>query len=142
MIKVQGHIDETGKLNIYNMGLVNDWKMSNVGKEVSLIFKEHRRNRSNLQNGYYWKVVVPMVQQAMNEYGNDFDMDETHDFLKKEFNYVEKEVREGYYLKVPRSTTRLNTVEFNDYKEKIQQFGSQVLGIYIPDPGEVIEINF
>lgn len=126
---------------IENRGMLDKWIECHKGREVVLSVKLFFKTRSKDQNAYYWKVVVPMVQEAINEYGSDYSIEETHEFLKKEFNYEERELREGYYVKVPLSTSRLDTVEFSIYKERIQQFGSEVLGIYIPDPNEVLEAN-
>jgi hypothetical protein len=141
-IELQGYINDTGKLSLYQSDVLHRWIRNHKDTTVVLSINERRKRRSNLQNAYYFGVLVAMVQEAMNSFGNDYTSEEVHEFLKKEFNYEEKEIGEGYYIKVPRSTTRLTTVEFSDYKEKIQQFASSVLGIYIPDPGEAVEIKF
>jgi len=131
-----GNISDAGKLIVSQTAELGKWLMSHRNKNVSVVLKVKGRNRSNPQNNYYWGVIISMVKDAMNDFGNEYTSEEVHEFLKKEFNWEEKEMKEGYFVKVPRSTTRLNTIEFNDYKEKIQQFAAEVLGIYVPDPNE------
>lgn len=133
------NISHTGKLVAAHPVELAKWLFTHKDKQVTVVLKVKGKDRSNPQNRYYWGVIIPMVQFAMNEFGNDFTKEETHEFLKKEFNWEEKEMKDGYYVKVPRSTTKMNTVEFMDYKEKIQQFASEVLGIYVPDPNEMTD---
>ncbi len=140
-MELLGNITEMGKLTLFQPKELVKWLVDNRGNLVSLTITVKKKTRSNKQNAYYWGVVIPMVQEAMNEYGQDFSKDETHDYLKKEFNWVEVETKNGHYMKVPRSTSKLSTIEFMDYKEKIQQFGAQVLDIYIPDPNEALELD-
>lgn len=141
-IELIGRIDDAGKLTVFHRDALNRWVRTHRDSQVVLSISTKVKRRSNPQNAYYWGVIIPMVQEAMNSFGNDFDAEEVHEFLKKEFNWEEKNVGEGYFIKVPRSTTRLTTVEFSIYKERIQEFASSVLGIYIPDPNEALEIDF
>lgn len=141
-IELPGKIDQYGKLTIFQEDQLKEWIKGNSDKQVVLSISIKKNDRSNNQNKYYWKVVVGLVQEAMNYLGNDFSKEETHDFLKKEFNWTETELKEGHWIKVPRSTTKLTTIEFMDYVLKIQQFGADMLGIYIPDPLEQTELNF
>lgn len=142
MIELGGTISTDGKLSVYRQEDLMAWIKQNKEKAIVLSLKIKRMKRSNPQNSYYWGVVIPLVQKAINEYGNEYDSEDTHEFLKKEFNYKEVEIGDGYFIKLPESTTKLNTAEFNEYKEKIQQFASQVLNIYIPDPNEQTELHF
>lgn len=141
MIELHGHIDDAGKALIPNRTELTQWFADNAGKSFTLSVKVNRRNRSNPQNSYYWGVVVPTVRRAMNAYGNDFSTEETHEFLKAEFNWKEIEVSEGYYLKVPVSTTALNTLDFMEYVDKIKLFAAEMFSVTIPEPGEQITMN-
>jgi hypothetical protein len=140
-LQLPGRIDESGKIEVFDKIAMSKWMAGNAGKNIAISIEVRGRKRTNPQNSYYWKIVVPLVQQAMNSFGNDFDKDEVHEFLKKEFNWEDKEMKEGMYVRVPRSTTKLSTTEFSDYKEKIQQFAAEVLGVYVPDPNEQLEFE-
>lgn len=135
-ITIRGQVTDQGKLNIFNKEVLTQWLADNKEKSVQVEIEVRKQKRSNPQNSYYWSVVVQMMKAAMNEYGNDFSTEETHSFLKAQFNYKEVELLEGHYVNVPRSTTKLDTTDFQEYVLKIQQFASEMLGIYIPDPNE------
>lgn len=135
-LTIRGSVSNHGKLKILNKPVLDMWLMDNRDKQVKLELEVWKNKRSNPQNSYYWGVVVAMIKEAINEYGNEFDAQETHEFLKKEFNYKEVEVDEGHYLKVPTSTTKLDTIGFSEYIMKVQQFASEMFGVYIPDPNE------
>lgn len=136
-----GHISEDGTLKIVNRKGLNDWIRNNPGRNIKLSIELKRKKRTTPQNAYYWGAIIPLITQAMNDLGNEFDEDTAHDFLKKEFNYKEIESN-GHNIRIPVSTTKLTTVEFNEYIEKIQQFAATVLGIVIPDPNQALQIDF
>lgn len=133
---------EGGKMEIPLRGQLLDWCNTNIGKNVKLVFELHRKSRSSLQNRYYWGVCVPLVQGAINELGNNITKEETHEYLKKEFNSKEIDLHNGYFLQVPGSTTEMNTVDFMAFIERIRQFASEILNIDIPDPGQKLTFNF
>lgn len=105
-----------------------------TGKFILEISKAGKR--SNPQNRYYWGLVVPVIQKGLYDLGHDLTKEETHEFLKAKFN-SEELINEttGEVLPIPRSTTRLNKTDFSTYLEKIQQFASEFLNIFIPSPG-------
>jgi organic radical activating enzyme len=101
------------------------------------------KKRTSPQNRYYHGIVVPMVRKGIEEMGTEITLQETHEFLKARFNSVELVNKEsGEVHQVPKSTAGLTTVEFNEFIEKIQRFAAEFLGIVIPDPGEVLTLNF
>lgn len=136
-----GKINEFGKLKLFNRSDLDNWIEQHKGQSIVLSVKSVKKKRSNDQNAYYWGVCVPLVQEAMNGFGNNFTKDVVHEFLKKEFNFKEVEANEGNFIKVPDSTTDMTTTAFMDYILKIQQFAIDVLGIYIPDPNEQLLIH-
>lgn len=142
MLELAGAISEDGKLSVYNQPLLNEWRLANTGKEVILSIKVKRRARSNKQNAYYWGVIDPMITIAINKFGNDFEEEETHEFLKSKFNAKQIEVIEGHYIDMPQSTSKLDTKEFMTFIENIQQFASMMLNTYIPSPNEQTTIDY
>ncbi len=140
-IELYGRVDGFGKISLYQRDALTKWAQNNSDSQIVLSVVTKWKRRSNNQNAYYWGVIISMVKEAMNSHGNDFDSQEVHEFLKKEFNYEEKQIGEGYFIKMPRSTIRLTTCEFSIYKDRIQEFAYTVLGIYIPDPNESLEID-
>jgi hypothetical protein len=105
---------------------------SHEGKRVRVTVERFRNRRSDPQNRYYWGIVVPMVGEAIGE----SDAEAVHDMLKVELNYEilvvgDKEIR------VPKSTAKLDTMEFKQYVERVQRWGSEFLSLYIPGPDEI-----
>lgn len=64
-----GHIDEHGKMKIFHQQDLLTWIDGHKSKLIVLTIKEHKKQRSTLQNAYYWGVVVPTVKEGMNAFG-------------------------------------------------------------------------
>lgn len=106
---------------------------------VDIIVRKQTRQRSKLQNDYYWGVVMSMI---CDETGSD--RDSVHEFCRRSF--LRKRGKEIYVNNYPDrldvrdeipSTTELTTVQFISYTEYIKQWAAQFLGMYIPDPQKV-----
>lgn len=109
------------------------------GRKVSIAIKEARKSRSNKQNAYYWSVVVPAITQMFLDAGNDMDKEQVHEFLKLHVGSLKTVVTQpnGVKLTVARSSTRLNTAEWEEYCEKIRAWAAQ-FGVQVPLPNEYI----
>lgn len=142
MLELEGIITEDGKLQVYNQQAFLQWKRLNTSKRITLTIKVHYKRRSNPQNAYYWGVIIPLVTEGINHFGNAFTPEETHEFLKAKFNSRQVEVIDGHYLDMPQSTSKMDTREFMDFIERIQQFASMMLNIYIPSPNEQTTIDY
>jgi hypothetical protein len=97
------------------------------GKEIELIIRQKKSQRSLDQNSYYWGVVVAILGDHCG-----YDPEEMHEALK--FKFLRKG-KEG--LETVTSTTDLNTKEFEDYLERIRRWASMELNCFIPQPNEV-----
>ena len=98
-----------------------------------------KKHRSLSQNAFYWSVCVPMIREGLYEvgYATMNNNQQAHEFIKSKF--LKKDLvneTTGEVLETIRSTADLTTVEFNQLIEDCQRFGSEYLGINIPDPGE------
>ncbi|KAA5532688.1 hypothetical protein F0919_18075 [Taibaiella lutea] len=141
-LELNGHVLNDGRLNIPLRIQLTDWLFKNKGKDVKLTVEIKRRNRSTVQNAYYWGVCVPLIQQGINDLGHNLLKEEVHEFLKKEFNLKEVELDNGHTIKVPGSTTEMTTVNFMVYVERIQFFAANMLGINIPNPNEQTTFDY
>lgn len=91
--------------------------------------------RSTQQNRWLWGVCYKMIAEHTG-----YSADEIHELMKHRFlrHFIDIETRNGIeQLETVKSTTQLNTIEFNSYTTQIQQWASIELGISIPDPNEV-----
>ena len=111
------------------------------GKQIEITLKKSRSKRSLNQNAYYWSAVIPIVQSGLRELGYILSPEETHEFLKEKFVQPEMLIKGDEFLgNMRRTTTTMTKTEFMDYIAEIQQFGSEILNIYIPDPEQQIEM--
>lgn len=94
------------------------------GKYVEVVVRKERSERSNNQNNYYWGVVLQLLSDHTG-----YTTDEMHEICKHQFLIVHGKFD---YVK---STTKLNTVEFEEYLDKIKNWAA-VLGVNIPNPNE------
>lgn len=103
------------------------------GTELDIVIKKHVKDRTTLQNAYYFGVVVPILA---DHFGYD-DAEEMHTELKEKFNPIESKITPGKMI--GGSTTKLSTEEFfssneKSYVERICRWGATEYGIYIPPP--------
>lgn len=99
--------------------------------------------RSNPQNRYYWGLVIPIIQKGIKDMGTELTKEETHEWLKSKFNLSDLiNPTTGECISIPLSTTRLNKEGFSEYISKIQQFASEFLNIYVPDPNEQMKFSY
>ena len=111
----------------YKQHLMN---LKSKNKPVSVIIKLQSKGRSDNQNAYYWAVVIGLIAENCG-YRQSWEHEEVHSKLKDMFL-----PRHGQ-LNITRSTSDLNTVEFEEYLSKIRQWASEYLSLYIPLPNEV-----
>ena len=103
--------------------------------DVEIVIKKRGR-RSTQQNRYYWGVVVWMVRKRLDEMGYRYTADDVHSFLKDKFNGVDIANDDGEVIgRIGQSTTHMNKSEFAEYVDKISEWASMSLEIYIPPPG-------
>ena len=97
------------------------------GKAVEVVVRKKKKHRSGAQNKYYWGIVIDIISGATG-----FTPQEAHDAMR--FKFLTD--MQGELPKV-KSTSELTTVEFLDYIALIQQWASEFLDCYIPEPGEL-----
>jgi hypothetical protein len=103
------------------------------GRQVWVTVKRQQHLRTMPQNKYYWSVVVETIAGHIGEGRED-----THELLKQQFlTGRDIELLDGQHLKMPPSTTRLNTEQFSQYVENVKRWASSFLGLYIPDANQV-----
>ena len=100
------------------------------GQEVEVTVDKKQKERSNNQNSYYWGVVLALICETIGEQ----DADKVHESMRRKFLPIH------YDNLLPdgsKSTTKLTTVEMEEYLSKIRQWASEFLNCYIPLPNEV-----
>lgn len=97
-----------------------------------------RPRRTDPQNRYFHGVVLPIIGDAVRALGNDYSNDEVKEWLKGRFL---KQQRVFVNAKgeletedVVRKTSKLDTVEFNEFIEYCCHFAAESLNTHIPEP--------
>jgi len=98
-------------------------------KSYVLEIKHSKSRRSLNQNKYYWGVIITLFAE-----NTGYTTNESHQELAGMFLRYDKEGKN-----FTRSTTELDTKEFEKYAEQCRFFMSENLGINVPLPNEISE---
>jgi hypothetical protein len=96
-------------------------------RKVVMVLKTPKKPRSLNQNDYYWAVVVQMIADETG-----FTPDEAHEAIK--WLFLRKQLGNIFTV---RSTSILNTIEFENYVEQVRIWAQTELNIKIPLPNEI-----
>lgn len=131
-----------GKIPLHVSKGVGDVLKKMDGKTVKIILQENRKKRSNPQNSFYYGVVIPEIQKMFADSGTDIDMQTTHEYLKRYVGNLTKvlETPDGRKEIVTRSSTELNTIDWEIFIEKIRAWAAP-FGVLVPFPNEVAAQN-
>lgn len=104
--------------------------------ELVITFTPRRAARSDLQNRWYWGVIVELLSEHTG-----YTPDEIHEVCKAKFLPKRLAVSDGNgeikgEFVIGGTTTRLNKHEFGEYCEAIRRWAADDLGVVIPDPDE------
>lgn len=125
--------DNMLSLNLY---LPDELNNQNVIIEV----RKANKQRSNNQNNWYFGIALPLIIQSIVETtGEVYTKEDLHEFhLEKvvEAHKVIKEtLGETIITYTHKRTSDMTTVEFMEFKEKIQVYWAE-RGINVPDPNQ------
>lgn len=98
------------------------------GKDIDVIIRKHRKNRTHRQNRWYWIAVVGLPAAHFG-----YLPEEMHDAFKLMFLRCHEDGKP----ETTKSTTQLTTEGFTEYIEKCRRWCA-AQGIVIPDPSEVL----
>lgn len=101
-------------------------------------YSPSNKGRSHPQNKYYWGCVV---QTLSDELG--YTKDEIHEILKDKFLGVRVPLKNPKGIEIfgwiKKSTTSLDTKDWEELMSQIRIWASATLGILILEPNEIIE---
>lgn len=126
-----GHISEEGKFGLLESEREQRqaYFKTLAGKNVEIIVRRERAQRTERQHRYYFGVVVPLIAEHCG-----YEKDEMHDLLAMRFLRMEDDPITGSPRR--KHTPDTDTKEFSDYLDSCIRFGAG-LGVVIPEPHEV-----
>lgn len=98
-------------------------------------FVRYRPRRSDRQNKYYWPCFVVPFADFLRDQGEQVTDLQAHELLKHKFlrqTVVDK--RTGEAMDYTRSTTELDTAEFNRFLDDCAAWLADMFGIIVPEP--------
>ena len=141
-IKILSRVDENGNLK-RNRKFIADAIKSFSGKEIEIIIKRKYKQRSTVQNAFYWGITLPFFQNLFHEaWGEIRPIEEIHEILKATCNYKEiPNPATGEVQRIPKSTTELTTSEWMDFELQMDQFARDFFNATLPKPNEQTTLN-
>jgi hypothetical protein len=107
------------------------------GRKYTVEIKVRREKRTIPQNRLYWLWLTCL----MDETGEH--KDNLHEYFKQYYlGTTERTVFDRYTITVPASTTGLDTLQFTNYLNRIEQFAAGELGIVLPRPEDEVWAEF
>lgn len=116
-----------GKILFSDKGMFDKYVLTLNGKEVDVIVRTHRKDRTHSQNAWYWSCVVAIPAAHFG-----YTADEMHDAFKFLFLLRDEEGKPV----TTKSTAELSTVEFSAYVEQCRKWCAEN-NLFIPDPSSV-----
>lgn len=99
-----------------------------AGKAVDVVIRQHREQRTDPQNRFYFGAVVPLIAESCG-----YEKDEMHELLAMRFLRIEDDPITGSPRR--KHTPKTDTKEFSEYLDACIRFAAE-LGVYIPDQRE------
>ena len=101
------------------------------GQDIDLTIEKHRNNRSTRQNKYFYGVIVKMLSDELG-----YTKDEMADIVKGKF--LSEEIKVGNdIIRYTKSSTLLNTLDFESLMTDIREWASAELNIFLPLPNQI-----
>lgn len=102
------------------------------GKPYTVEIKVKRKQRSTNQNRTYWMWLTCIMAETGEH------KDRLHEFFKQHILGMDEHwAFDRWPVRVPRSTSGLDTKQMTDYLERVQQFAATELGIVLPNPEDL-----
>lgn len=116
-------------------------KALDKGRAVRVEIKS-TASKTTDQLGYYWGVVLPRIQQGMQENGNELSLAQINQMLNEKFFCITNTaswtdangVQHVHVIRTARSKSGATKDEMARFLDEVIRWASVELGVYIPDP--------
>lgn len=117
-----------GNLYIDDIKRFKEYLKTFGNTRLDIIIRKHRNKRSINQNNYAHGVVFKMIADELG-----YSTDDARDLCKTKF--LKKTMPDGEII--VKSTTVLDTKQFEDFLEEVRRWALEYLQLSIPLPNEV-----
>lgn len=128
--KFLGVIDSNGELHIDKQSYVgyHQHLLNLKGLPVTIVIDKVRKTRSDRQNAYYHGVVCKIIADFTGHSSSEIHTAVSMKFLS---------MTDSKGITFTRSTTDLNTIEMENYLDRIRIWARTELGVFVPMPNQV-----
>lgn len=141
-----GNVEPDGTIKLPSKKLRQEVRVFS-GQDIEVRIRRKRKRRSVQENNYYWGCIVAAFLTAFRDFDPEmgWTADMVHEELKRRFlprvrEWGQTVLPTGEIVDEPMTTTKLTTVEAEDYYEHCRKWGAQDLDIIIPLPNEQMSI--
>jgi len=127
-----------------NLNLIKGFCSAWDDSLIHVTFHKKRNEKSNKQLGYYFTVIIPIMQNCIkNEWEEIWSKSETHEFLLSNFNYEELVNEDtGVILRKVRRSSANNTKQQETYHTRCREFILEYFNVEVPLPKKQVKIGF
>lgn len=112
-----------GEFKLSNIKLFNQFLRENAGEKMMLELKVINRDGSDAQKYHLREIMLPRIQEAMKEFGEIMNDEQTENFMLLQAGY------NGY-----ENFDQMDMKELSDVIDRLKEFASRDLNIIIENP--------
>jgi hypothetical protein len=117
-------------IELHNREAVSQQVFEALGEcNIRVVFSEDSTGREDWLNRYYWGHVIPQIRRGCTDAGHDWDNNEVHDFLKRQYTPTG-------------SIKPLTKRQFRTYVDRCIQFAAEFLSVTIENTDTFAQKNF
>lgn len=131
-------VGPNGRLSDHDRLTIADAITQLPGKMVRIELSLFKKKRSDKQNAFYWKAIVPPVARALRELGNDVNEYDAHEYLKLHVMKLGRVIVGPNDMPefLPESTADIERDDWSIKMEMIRAWAARELKLNLPLPGE------
>lgn len=137
-VMIRGKVTEQAELRVYQKERLSELLRPFIGREVEIIIKSPDKAVSNKQRGYWYGVVLKEVHKGFRGVGYNMTLTQVEEFLRDNFLVVEDvDGEEGKVIQMALTfddDQLISPSTFREIVSRVQQYASENLNHYIPDP--------
>jgi len=130
-----GKVNDDGKLSIIHRKQFDSDLKHLIGREVTIVIENKKKQRSLSQNAFHWAVIIPLLKDKFYELGSIYSNKQIHEILKELFLKVDEPIgSDGLFVTRVKSSTELTTTQWMEFNQSITIWAAEFFKLVIPEP--------